>query len=121
MKTLLPLFLLFLLISVSAHAQTTVDVSGKWNLTVETDAGSGTPTFVLKQEGEKITGTYSGQLGEAPLTGTLKGNLIHIEIVIEGNKIVYDGKTTSTEMAGNVDLAGMAMGTFKGKKSSMQL
>ncbi len=116
MKSLFPLFLIFLFLSLSAEAQTAVDVSGKWSLTVETDAGSGTPIFVLKQEGEKITGTYTGQLGEAPLTGTIKGEVIHIEFAIEGGKIIYDGKATSTEMEGKVNLAEMARGTFKGKK-----
>lgn len=116
MRQTITLLAFFLLIGLTAHAQTTVNVSGTWNITVQTDAGSGTPTFVLKQEGEKITGTYTGQLGEAPLTGTIKGNVIHIEFAIEGNKIVYDGKATATDMEGNVDLAGMATGTFKGKK-----
>ncbi len=116
MKSLFPLFLFLLFASISAQAQTLVDVSGKWNLTVETDAGSGTPTFLLKQEGEKITGTYSGQLGEAPLSGTIKGDVIHIEFDIQGNKITYDGKATSREMEGKVNLAEMARGTFRGKK-----
>jgi hypothetical protein len=39
-----------------------------------TQAGTGTPTVVLKQEGETLSGQYSGQLGEAPVTGTIKGN-----------------------------------------------
>jgi len=43
------------------------DVTGKWTFTVETGAGSGTPTMTFKQEGEKLTGHYSGQLGEADL------------------------------------------------------
>ena len=50
-----------------------VDVTGKWVFTVQTDAGSGTPTVTLKQEGEKLSGHYSSQnLGEAELTGTVK-------------------------------------------------
>lgn len=116
MKQIITLFAFFLFIGFSANAQTAIDVTGTWNITVQTDAGSGTPTFVLKQEGEKITGTYTGQLGEAPLTGTLKGNVIHIEFAIEGNKIMYDGTATAAEMEGKVNLADMATGTFKGKK-----
>lgn len=53
---------------------TLADVSGKWTAQVDTDMGSGEPTFVLKQVGDKLTGTYSGQLGEAPVTGTVKGD-----------------------------------------------
>ncbi len=48
----------------SASAQA-VNVSGKWNMKVETSAGSRIPVFVLKQTGEIITGTYTGQFGEA--------------------------------------------------------
>ncbi len=116
MKSISTLVLFFLFIGFSVKAQDAVNVTGTWNLTVETDAGSGTPAFVLKQDGEKITGTYTGQLGEAPLTGTIKGNVIHIEFSVQGNLITYDGKASSTEMDGKVNLAEMATGTFKGKK-----
>src|SRR5690606_11045894 len=116
MKQVITLLAFFLLVGISAQAQTAINVSGTWDISVQTDAGSGTPTFVLKQQGEDITGTYSGQLGEAPITGTLKGNVIHIEFSIEGNKIVYDGTATAGEMEGTVNLAEMATGTFKGKK-----
>ena len=51
-----------------------VDVTGKWTFTVQTDAGGGTPTVTLKQDGEKLTGHYSSQnLGEADLTVDLGG------------------------------------------------
>jgi hypothetical protein len=50
-----------------------VDVTGKWLFNVQTDAGSGTPTVTLKQDGEKLTGHYSSQnFGEQELTGTVK-------------------------------------------------
>lgn len=116
MKQAITVLTLFFLIGYSAQGQETVNITGTWNITVQTDAGSGTPTFNLKQEGEKITGTYTGQLGEAPVTGTIKGNEIHIEFAIQGNLIKYDGTATSTEMEGKVNLADMATGTFKGKK-----
>src|SRR5262245_13559096 len=53
-----------------------IDVTGAWNVTVETDAGSGNPSFNFKQEGEKLTGKYKGLLGEFDLTGTVKGDKI---------------------------------------------
>src|SRR5262249_3632691 len=46
-----------------------VDVSGAWSVTVETEAGSGNPSFTFKQEGEKLSGKYKGAFGEADLTG----------------------------------------------------
>src|SRR5262245_20458314 len=54
-----------------------VDVTGAWTFTVESAAGSSTPAVTFKQEGEKLTGHYSSALlGEAELTGTVKGQTI---------------------------------------------
>jgi hypothetical protein len=98
------------------------DVTGKWQFTVETDAGSGSPTFVLKQEGEKLTGTYNGLFGSAPLTGTVTGDAIQFsfEAEMQGQKgkITYSGRIQSAaKMAGEVDLAGLAKGKWTGTKS----
>ncbi len=94
------------------------DVSGTWNFNVETDAGSGSPVFVLKQNGEALTGSYSGALGEAQVAGRVKGEDVTIEFEVQGAKIVYTGKVDSTAraMKGKVDLAGMASGTFTATK-----
>jgi hypothetical protein len=118
MFTILRTVLLFALLSVAALAE---DVSGKWTFNVETDAGSGTPSFVFKQDGEKLTGTYTGTFGTAPLTGTVKGS--DIEFTIEATvgdqkaKIVYKGKIEAAgKMKGDVELAGLGKGTWTGTK-----
>src|SRR5690349_17075289 len=50
------------------------DISGTWIFSVDIeDGGHGDPTFVFKQEGEKLTGTYNGPLGEQKVTGTVTG------------------------------------------------
>ena len=94
------------------------DISGTWNANVQTDAGSGTPVFVLKQSGEKLAGTYSGALGEAPVTGTVKGQDVVIEFEVQGARIVYAGKLDAggQKMQGKVDMAGLASGTFTAAK-----
>ncbi len=100
----------------SAKAQKP-SVTGTWNMSVETSAGSGSPTFVLKQENDTlITGTYSGQLGEAPVKGTIKGNDIRLEFSISGNLIEYTGTIDGDTMKGKVKLGSMAEGTFTGKR-----
>lgn len=90
------------------------DVSGTWNAKVETDAGSGTPVFVLKQSGEQLSGTYSGSLGEAKVSGSVKGADVVIEFEVQEMKILYTGTLDAAgqTMKGKVDLAGMATGTF---------
>jgi hypothetical protein len=102
----------------SASAQKP-SVTGTWNMSVETSAGSGSPSFILKQENDTlITGTYSGQLGEAPVKGTIKGNDIMLEFSISGNLIEYTGTIDGDNMKGKVKLGSMAEGTFTGKKKT---
>jgi hypothetical protein len=98
-----------------------VDVTGKWVFAVETAAGSGTPTMTFKQDGEKLTGHYSGQLGEADLTGTVKGQDISFKFTVDvqGQTLnaVYTGTVDSKDsMKGKVDLVGLGEGTFTAKR-----
>src|SRR4051794_36028545 len=94
------------------------DLSGKWRFDVETDAGSGTPTFILKQTGETLSGSYSGALGEASVTGSVKGNKVRIEFQASDAKVVYDGVVDEAgNLKGTVDLGGQAKGTFTGSRS----
>lgn len=97
-----------------------VDVTGTWLFDVQTDAGSGTPTFVFKQDGEKLTGTYKGQFGEAPLTGTVKTNAISYEFQIDVQGQVatfhYDGTVEKDTMKGKMRIADLADGTFTAKR-----
>ncbi len=110
-----------LILATTALIAAAADISGKWSATVETEAGSGTPSFTFKQAGETVTGTYSGQLGDAPLTGTIKGDEIEFSFKAapQGDTIIihYKGKLTgANEMKGTVDLGGMATGTFTATK-----
>ena len=98
-----------------------VDVTGKWMFNVETAAGSGTPTITLKQDGDKLTGHYSGQLGEADLTGTVKGQEIAFKFSVDaqGNNLdcTYTGTVEGKDaLKGKVNIAGLADGTFTAKK-----
>jgi hypothetical protein len=118
MKKLLFLFLFFISIG-PLFAQNTTDLTGAWLLTVETDAGSGTPTFVLKQDAEgNLTGTYAGQLGETEVKGTVKGNEFHIEFSVQDNAVKYDGKVENGTMSGKVAIGTLATGTFTGKRKT---
>jgi hypothetical protein len=90
------------------------DLTGTWNAKVNLGDQNGTPTFVLKQDGEKLTGTSSGALGEAPIKGTVKGDEITIDFDASGAAIHYAGKVdkSGNKMEGTVDYGGQASGTF---------
>jgi len=96
------------------------DVTGTWIMAVETGAGSGSPTFVLVQKGEALSGSYKGQLGEAQVTGTVKGDDVTIEYKVEAQgqslAVKYSGKTDGKKMSGKVSLGQLGDGTFTGSK-----
>ncbi len=99
-----------------AMAQDKIDVSGTWIFQVETSAGSGSPTITFKQEGEKLTGKYSGQLGEAELKGTVKGNQLQFSFDPGVGVVLYTGTIESGTMKGKVELADQATGTWTAKR-----
>jgi len=110
-----------LVLVTGATAQSDVNVTGEWAFTVETPQGSGSPTFTFKQEGEKLTGNYKGQFGEAPLTGTVKGGEIKftIKISAQGQEltITYTGKVeTKDSMKGTAVLGEIGEATWTAKR-----
>jgi len=96
------------------------DVAGTWNLTVNTQAGTGTPTLVLAQTGNQLTGTYTGRFGEVPVTGTTNDTAIEFSFTISGAMgeahVVYTGTVEGDTMGGSMKMGQMAGGTFTGKK-----
>lgn len=112
--SLMTMTLLFISIA-SVFAQA-IDVSGKWNMKVETTAGSGSPVFVLKQQGDLITGTYTGQLGEAAVKGTLKDKEIRLEFKANEIAVVYTGTVDGNTMKGKAVFGDLGEGTFSGSK-----
>jgi hypothetical protein len=103
----------------SAHA---ADISGTWKLTVNTSAGTGTPTLVVTQTGETLTGTYTGRFGESPITGTFKDGAITFSFDASGPmgsaRVTYTGTVAGDTMSGNMQMGEMAGGTFTGKKQA---
>ena len=98
-----------------------VDVAGSWTLTVETAQGSGSPEVTLKQDGEKLTGTYSSQVfGEQKVSGSIKGHAVTFGFTatMEGTPVTvtYSGTVEDGTMKGKVVLGEFGEGTFTGKK-----
>lgn len=94
-----------------------VNMTGTWNLELVTSGGTGNPVFTLKQDGNKLSGTYKGRFGEAPCSGTVNGNDFVITYELSGSKVIYKGKVDGDKMSGEADLAGQASGKFTGMKA----
>jgi hypothetical protein len=107
------------LFSTVAQAQNTPpNLSGTWRFTVTTDAGTGTPTVTLKQQGDSLSGSYSSQIfGEQQVKGSVKDREFSFAFTatIEGNTITvtYRGTVTSADsLQGRISLGDLASGTF---------
>jgi hypothetical protein len=104
-----------------AASSSDTNITGVWDFTVDTPNGTGTPLFTLKQEGENVTGTYKGQLGEAPVTGSVKGGEVKLMIKVkpqgEDLEVTYTGKINGKDsMSGKASFGGLGEGTWTAKK-----
>ena len=119
MRTILSLTILLLFGFIPATA---ADVSGKWTFTLEiSGVGTYTPAFEFKQDGEKLSGKYTGGLGTHDIAGTVKGNAIEFSFKGELNgdpiAVTYIGTIESdTKMKGTSKLGDMGEGTWTGEK-----
>ena len=113
MKKLAALIMVF-----SAVVLRAADVSGTWTANVVLDAGSGMATFVFEQKGETLSGTYSGVVGQAKVTGTVKGD--QVEWSFDGGqagKVTYHGTLDgASKMKGTTEYGGLGKGTFTAEK-----
>ena len=121
------LALLIALLLVACHAQTPaqdaqkpIDVTGVWESTVESPQGSLTSTATYKQNGEELTGTHVGQLGELQLKGTVKGKAIAYTITVDmgGQQltITYSGTVDGDTITGTAEFGGMGSGNWTVKR-----
>ncbi len=76
-------------------------------------------TATLKQDGEKVTGTFSGPQGDVETTGTVKGNTLSLAFSVNTQQgalsITLNGEVTGTSMKGVLDFQ-MGTADFTGTK-----
>ena len=108
--------------AVHAQAGGKPDVTGKWSFAVQSDAGTGTPTVTIKQQGDSVSGHYSSQvLGERDFTGTFKNGKLEFSFSadVQGQQLSasFSGTMEGADaMKGSVDFGGLGSGTFTAKR-----
>lgn len=109
--------ILGLVFTVSARAQDSV--AGSWDLAINGPEGPITAAAVLKQDGDKVTGTLSRPEGEIAVAGTMTGKTVALAFTIttpQGNlDIKVTAEVNGSEMKGMMDF-GMGQADFTGKK-----
>ena len=107
--------LLFSLLATRLSADP-ANVAGKWNVTLQLESITGHPVILLKQDGEKLTGTYEGRYGQSDLKGSIKEKDIEftVTLVAEGMQTqgVFAGKVNGDTISGDVSFEGAGDGTW---------
>ena len=97
-----------------------VDITGSWEMTVESPQGTMVITANFKQDGEVLTGTHISEMGEAPLKGTVKGADVEYTLTLDMGgqqmSIVHKAKVDGDTMKGSADIEGMGAIAFTAKK-----
>jgi hypothetical protein len=119
---------LVLALVATTYAQTPaapVNVAGKWQVAMELSIGTSNPVLTLKQDGDKITGTYAGRYGESKLTGKLgTDRQLQFQVALEAEgqsaamyfagEVAADGQMITK---GTVQIDGLGEGTWVAKRA----
>lgn len=107
--------------AVRAHP-TGVDVTGTWDLSVDAGPSSGEAELLLKQDGQELSGTYRGRLGESRLAGAVTDHAIRFSVVLRFRDlsftVVYSGQVEGDRMHGKVDFGDGRSGEWRARRRS---
>jgi hypothetical protein len=113
--------LVFLLVS-AAPLFAQADVAGEWAVTFQTPGGPEEFTMFVAQNGARLTGRLTSDVGEFPLTGTVDGN--HVKIVWslpERGKlleITFTGTIDGDSITGTAKLGDLGQGPMSAERTA---
>jgi hypothetical protein len=104
-----------------APAAAQINLTGDWDMTIESPQGTNTVKVTLTQDGEKVSGLFKSEMGELPFTGTLVGADLKFAfaIPIQGQSldIVVTGKADGATLAGKMQFGGFGEGDWTAKRA----
>ena len=107
------------LTAASAHAQT-IDASGTWDITFNTQNGPMAASITIKKDGDKLAGTMTGPQGDLAIEGTQKDKLVALNLSVQtpngGFAIAMSGTQEGDALAGTVDFGGRGQAEWAGKR-----
>lgn len=88
------------------------DLNGKWDIKIVIAGMGEMPAVaVMKQEGEKLSGTISGPAGEMAIAGTVTGKAVKIDFEADTPQgklpVTMTGDIGATSVVGKASIAGM--------------
>jgi hypothetical protein len=104
---------------VSAQA---ADVTGRWDVTFNTQQGQLPASLSISKEGDKLVGTLSSQQGDTPISAEVKDKGVTIYANVQTNsgalQIVMSGTLSGDTMGGSVDFGGRGTAEWSAKRAA---
>ncbi len=101
-------------LTVAVVAQT--DVTGTWNMTIDTEQGATSATLTIQQDGEKLTGSVDSDQGTLEFEGTISGTKLEWVMEVDAGgaflEVTIAGTVDGDEMTGTLDLGGYGGGDW---------
>ncbi len=96
----------------SAADRFIADLSGTWNVSVQTPDQSVTSTLIVQQKGDSLSGSLQSELGTAPLKGAVKGDTVNFVFTLDmgGQALSISASALLKDkdnMSGSMDVSGM--------------
>ncbi len=114
--------IVFLLAVAGTGFAQTASVAGNWDGEFNTPGGARPFKMTLVVDGEKLTGTVKRLSGDAPLTGTIKGDDINFSYTINyGGRdltLMFSGKVSGDSMSGTISFGGQAEESWSAKRGA---
>lgn len=102
--------------------QQKVDVTGKWDLTVNTDQGARPGTLTISRNGDTLAGSVSGPQGDIPVDISLKEKAITISMSVQTQNgtlnITMDGTVDGDQMNGQLTMGTSGTATWSAKRAA---
>lgn len=101
------------------------DLNGKWDVKlIIAGMGEMPATAVLKQTGDKLTGTLSGPAGDLDIAGTVTGKNVKIDFEAETPQgklaVTMTGEIGATSVVGKASIAGMGEADWTATRAANQ-
>jgi hypothetical protein len=105
-----------------AAAQSTANVAGEWNATMNTPGGPREFKIVFTQQRDSLGGTVKRASGDVTLKGSVTGDVVRFEYTVDygGNAITLGVTATvsGNTMKGSIDLTGGVLESFSAVRAS---
>ena len=106
-------------LAVPVSAQT-IDMTGTWEVTFNTQNGPMAASMTVKKEGEKLAGTMTGPQGDVAMEGSQRDAAVALKLSVQTPNgqfaMAMNGTLSGDAINGTVDFGGRGQGEWSGRR-----